>query len=293
MVHAFLLVIFSYMEIMLNIILPFATFIVMDWKMKTADRQHTDRRVLGEEWLDWREDCAGSENIDEGKKTFLILSMIVLAFILLLAALFLYLILPRFASFGRIWAVILTLSFAGAALFVIVWYALLFATVISRKSYTNLCLTRGSSLFFLLYPPVLKVGGFFGIARDRLSHSFIRVSNTLARPEHGNGPVLALFPRCLREDIRKTAGEICDRFPDVVLHTAPGGSVARKIICEINPRAIVAVACERDLISGIQDIAPLIPIIGIPNSRPSGPCKDTLMDIEKFRSAVEFFCISR
>ncbi len=264
----------------------------MDGEIKSGDRHGQDGRVLGEEWLDWRENSADCVKIDEGKKTFLVLSMIVLAVILFLAALFLYLILPRFASFGRIWAIFITLSFIGVALFVITWYTLLFATVISRKSYMNLCLTRGSSLFFLLYPLVLKVGGFFGIARDRLSHSFIRVSNTLARPERSTGPVLALFPRCLRKDMRKEACEICSRFPDVVFHTAPGGSIARRIIGETNPRAIVAVACERDLISGIQDIAPKIPIIGIPNSRPSGPCKDTVIDIENFRSAIEFFCIS-
>jgi hypothetical protein len=49
------------------------------------------------------------------------------------------------------------------------------------------------------------------------------------------------------------------------------------------------VACERDLVSGIHDVAPRIPIIGIPNTRPLGPCKDTMIDVEKFRSAIRFF----
>ncbi len=277
----------------MKIIHPLCTFSLMGTKKTQEGGKGPDKRVLGEEWLDWSGDCADGGKIDEGKKTFLLLSMIVLSVIILLAALFLYLILPRFESFGRIWAAAITLFFIGAASFVIVWYILLLATVVSRRSYMNLCLTRGSSLFFALYPLVLRVGGIFGITRDRLSHSFIRVSNTLARPENGNGPVLALFPRCLNRDVSRAAGEICGRFPDVILHVTPGGSVARRIITETCPRAIVAVACERDLISGIQDIAPKIPVIGIPNSRPSGPCKDTLMDIEKFKAAIEFFCESR
>ena len=78
---------------------------------------------------------------------------------------------------------------------------------------------------------------------------------------------------------------VCDGIPGVILHTAPGGTQARAIIRDIRPRAIVAVACERDLVSGIHDVAPRIPIIGIPNTRPLGPCKDTVIDIEKFRSA--------
>lgn len=247
-----------------------------------------EKRILGDEWLDW-DTGESTERIDEGKKTFIVLSMVVVAFLLLLAAFFWYLVLPRIESFGRIWSVVLSTSFAAAAIFVLAWYALLVISVISTKGYMRICLTRGSSLLFVLYPVVIRFGRYFGISRDRLSHSFIRVSNRLARPVENGGPVLALFPRCLRKDQKTLMIEICGKFPDVLAHTAPGGSVARRIIRETSPRAIVAVACERDLISGIQDIAPKIPVIGIPNTRPNGPCKDTLVDIDKFRSAVEFF----
>jgi hypothetical protein len=83
---------------------------------------------------------------------------------------------------------------------------------------------------------------------------------------------------------------ICDGYPNVVLQTAPGGNVARKIIRKTKPRAIVAVACERDLVSGIQDVAPKIPVLGICNSRPAGPCKDTVVDLDEFRDALDMFC---
>ncbi len=246
------------------------------------------RRVLGDEWEDW-DGGKEPENIDEGKKTFILLSLLVIAFVFIVGAFFWYLILPRFLSFGRIWAVSLSIVFLIVTVILLTWYILLVVTVFTKKSYMKICLTRGSSLFFFLYPLAIRFASLFGISRDRLSHSFIRVSNTLVRPDRGNGPVLAIFPRCLDSKTRTKALEICERHSDVVVHTASGGSAARKVIKDMKPRAIVAVACERDLVSGIQDIAPKIPVIGIPNVRPGGPCKDTTMDIKSFIDAIEFF----
>ena len=48
---------------------------------------------------------------------------------------------------------------------------------------------------------------------------------------------------------------------------------------------IVAVACDRDLTSGIQDIYPL-PVYGILNKRQNGPCYDTDVDLEKVEEGV-------
>ena len=45
------------------------------------------------------------------------------------------------------------------------------------------------------------------------------------------------------------------------------------------PNIIIGVACERDLTSGIQDSYP-IPVFGIFNNRPNGPCYDTDVDLE-------------
>jgi len=54
---------------------------------------------------------------------------------------------------------------------------------------------------------------------------------------------------------------------------------------ENRPEAIVAVACELDLTTGIQDTYP-IPVIGILNERPNGPCINTKVDIGKVRDAI-------
>jgi hypothetical protein len=259
----------------------------MEEKKNRDDRRLN--RILGDEWLDWQGEDDSEATISEGKKTFLVLTLIVLIGFVLLALLFWYLVLPRFELFGRTSAVILTVTIIVLSTFFLVWYIALLITVLSRKNYLSVCLQKGTNLFIILFPFVMKLARYFGISRDRLSHSFIRVSNTLIGATSSEGKILALLPRCLNRDLKREVRSICHEFPDVILHTAPGGNEARKIIRKIKPRAIVAVACERDLVSGIQDIAPKIPIIGIPNSRPAGPCKDTRIELDEFRAALSSF----
>ncbi len=246
-------------------------------------------RVLGDEWLDWK-GGESEEPIAEGKRTFLLLSFVVLVLIILLSLLFLYLVIPRFEQFGRTGVVIITAAVVALTLFLLAWYAFLLFASLSTKNYLFVCLERGTNLLTLLFPLTVKLAGTIGISRDRLSHSFIKVSNRLVQPSSSGGNVLALLPRCLKKDLKQRIKEICGEFPDVMLQTAPGGNVARKIIQDTRPRAIVAVACERDLVSGIQDVAPRIPVIGICNSRPLGPCKDTSIDVEEFRAALDYLC---
>jgi hypothetical protein len=250
------------------------------------------KRILGDEWLDWDGRREERDTV-EGRGTFLYLSLVVLALFVVIVLLFWYLVLPRFESFGQVWALVITGILAAAALFLIAWYVILVIAVIGNRRYMSVCLTRGSRLFFIMLPLVTRLAEAVGISRDRLSHSFIRVSNELARPGRGPGPVLVLFPRCLRADIRSRAREIVSGYEDVMLHTAPGGTEARKIIRDTSPGAIVAVACERDLIAGIQDVAPKIPVIGIPNTRPEGPCTDTTIDTGELRAAIEYFLTPR
>ena len=254
---------------------------------ENADKRSRDR-ILGEEWLDWH----GSDEpsvIREGKRTFLALSLIVLAGFISLAFLFLYLVLPRFEQYGRGAVVFLTAAVASGIAFFLVWHALLIGAVFSRRLYLALCMSRGHRLLFILFPFVAKLASSLGISRDRIGHSFIEVSNRLTAASPGEGVVLALIPRCLRAELKRELRDICSSHPNVVLHTAPGGTEARSYIRELRPRAIVAVACERDLMGGIHDIAPHVPVIGIPNVRPFGPCKETAIDIGAFREALRFF----
>ena len=42
-------------------------------------------------------------------------------------------------------------------------------------------------------------------------------------------------------------------------------------------------------LSGIQDISDQIPVIGIPNIRPEGLCKNTTIDIHELDEAIKAF----
>ncbi|MGI6559076.1 MAG: DUF116 domain-containing protein [Limnochordia bacterium] len=43
-----------------------------------------------------------------------------------------------------------------------------------------------------------------------------------------------------------------------------GGTRARQLVKELKPKGVVAIACERDLASGIQDTRPL-KVLGVTN----------------------------
>ena len=75
---------------------------------------------------------------------------------------------------------------------------------------------------------------------------------------------------------------------DLALVVATGGTLARRVIGEVRPAAIIAVACETDLTSGIRDSYPL-PVYGVLNERPNGPCRDTTVNLDRVREAIVFF----
>lgn len=79
--------------------------------------------------------------------------------------------------------------------------------------------------------------------------------------------------RCTIGDIRKMAG---DR--GVRVRVVTGGTAARNAIASEKPEIVLSVACERDLAIGISDVGK-VPVIGVPNKRPNGPCVNTTVDV--------------
>lgn len=165
------------------------------------------------------------------------------------------------------------------------------------------------SLFLKLgYPLLLIFGWIFRIKKERLQSSLIDVNNSLVRRSKGSPAkrLLLLLPQCLQRSeckIRITYNvyncEECGKceikdFTQIAkdlgldLFIATGGTIARRIVVDTRPEAIVAVACERDLSSGIIDTYPL-PILGIVNERPFGPCFNTRVNIDKVKDALTFF----
>ncbi|MDP2752946.1 MAG: DUF116 domain-containing protein [Nitrospirota bacterium] len=159
----------------------------------------------------------------------------------------------------------------------------------------------------ILYPLLMLAGSFMKNKKEAYQKFIINFNNKLVKRERPKTKkILLLLPHCLQIDkcaIRLTYNiyncEGCGRceIKDLIqiadenhlkLFVATGGSLARRIINEIKPEAVVAVACENDLSSGIVDTYPL-PILGITNERPFGPCLNTKVDLAKVKEAIEFF----
>lgn len=158
----------------------------------------------------------------------------------------------------------------------------------------------------LLLPVIETVGGLFGIPKDTIRQSFVAMNNSLVQSQKYKvkpDRLLILLPHCLQlfeceikvtGDIHKCLGcgkcdikglaDLAKRY-GVDISVATGGTLARKVIIEKKPKLVVAVACERDLTSGIKDCYPL-PVIGIFNDRPLGPCFNTKVDVEKIDEAL-------
>jgi hypothetical protein len=158
----------------------------------------------------------------------------------------------------------------------------------------------------VLFPFMILMGKLVGISKERVQQSFIELNNDLVRSNRQQtryNNLLILLPHCIQDfdcqikitgNIRNCKGcgkceikdliELSDQY-QVRIAVATGGTLARRIIVDNRPKAIVAVACEHDLTSGIQDAYP-IPVIGILNDRPHGPCINTKVDIQKVREAI-------
>lgn len=167
-------------------------------------------------------------------------------------------------------------------------------------------LSRGIVLR-VFYPALMLAGAFMKGRKESFQYAIIRMNNRLVRAEKKKTKkILILLPHCLQIsdcEIRLTHNihnckrcgrceirdliEISDAYK-LNLSVATGGTLARKIVQETRPEAIIAVACERDLSSGLVDTYPL-PVLGIPNERPFGPCFNTRVDLEKVKEAISFF----
>ena len=142
-----------------------------------------------------------------------------------------------------------------------------------------------------------------------MRRSFIKVNNELVLSSGCTvepGQLLLLLPHCVQQGLcshrlvhnpdncqrcgKCPVGELLnlrDKY-SVRLAIATGGTIARRIVVQTRPRCIIAVACERDLTSGIQDSYPL-PVFGVLNQRPHGPCVDTLVPMNALEDAVRIF----
>lgn len=160
----------------------------------------------------------------------------------------------------------------------------------------------------LLYPFLSAWGKALGLTRDRVRGKIIAANNlAVVRAWRGKRPrrLLFLLPvciqnydctvkitgniahctscgKCLVPEIRKLA-----KANEIHVSVVTGGTEARRQAAAPGLDLILACACERDLLSGIFD-SPL-PVYGLINDRPEGPCRNTRLDLDELKKALAAF----
>ena len=168
---------------------------------------------------------------------------------------------------------------------------------------------RTYAVINFLFPLAILFGRVFGIDRRAIERSFIAVSNRIIQQQGVKVPadrLLVVTPHCLQlatcphkitrdpKNCKRCGGcnigDLLDLSEKIGFHffVVTGGTLARQTVKQIRPLAVLAIACERDLTSGIQDVYPL-PAVGVLNIRPNGPCYNTKVDMDQVEQEIRSF----
>jgi hypothetical protein len=241
------------------------------------------------------------------KWAFLFLSILSLLVLIALSIFLWYLISPRVNDASPILGLVIKLV---GFLFLVIVSGGLFLIVLSSALERDFLFPHGEKQVTLkvLFPINLFLGKFFGLSKDQVRKSFVQVNNSIfkaTRKRIAKDRLLVLLPHCLQNfdcphkiisdynNCRRCGGCLIGDILEMTeknnlsVSIATGGTLARKVLVDKRPSVIVAVACERDLCSGIQDAYP-IPVFGILNQRPQGPCMNTRVDLEELDKAVRY-----
>jgi hypothetical protein len=219
-----------------------------------------------------------------------------------------YLVYPRLYALGQ---PLNYLFFSGLGVFFVVLGGGLALITVTSLTGIDLLYPHGkrSVTVKVLFPIAVFLAMLVRFNRASLMVSFVKVNNSLTIAQaariKGNR-ILVLLPHCLQIDVcnRKITNDLsncvrCGKCPvgnlieiseehGLKIEVVNGGTLARKRVAMFRPQGVIAVACERDLTLGIQDVHP-VPVYGVINDRPHGPCVNTCVDMTLVNEAVEFF----
>jgi hypothetical protein len=246
-----------------------------------------DRR-LGHEWDEWNgRALPNSGDFSAAPGLFFGYAALTIAAATAGLALLLYLVGPRLAGLWKplptaLWTLVAALAAAQW-----LYFALLMASFYAgRNLLPERLLERGPFLKLMNYTSLLARS--FG-KRDWVEHAAIDIYNTLAERRGrrvGKGELLVLIPRCLSKQALDGVLEVAGRY-EVPVFVATRGQLARRVIRERRPRAVVAVACERDMMTGLRDVAGKLPVLGLTMQLPNGPCRDAAIDLSQMEKWVQ------
>jgi hypothetical protein len=248
-----------------------------------------DRR-LGHEWDEWNgKPLPNAGNFDTPAPLFLIWAGAAIAAAVVLASGLTYIIAPRLATFATVLPRLVWIAIGAFGAASLLWWLLV---VLSFTGPVNLLPGRWAESGALL--PLMRWTSRLaarGGQRDRVENAAVKVYNRLAlrravRVKHGE--LLLLIPRCLSRATLDNVLAMAGRY-GVPVFVATRGQLARRVIRERRPRAVVAVACERDMVSGLHDVAAKVPVLGLTMTLPAGPCKDAVLDMVTLEIYLQAF----
>lgn len=247
----------------------------------------TDRR-LGHEWDEWDgTPLPNGGDFRSGPARYFAFTAVGIVVAAVVVSTLVFLLAPRLSAVARwlprsLYVAIAVMTALAAAWLILVGLSYAFG----RSLLPAWLAERG--LVPRLFPMASRMGRLFGVQRDWTEASCVEVYERLAlartrsvAPEE----LLILIPRCLSRASLDGVLDIAKRY-NVATYVATRGQLARRAIRERRPRAVVAVACERDLVSGLHDVAAKIPVLGLTMQLPSGPCKDAGLDLVKMEDFV-------
>ncbi|HEU4697672.1 MAG TPA: DUF116 domain-containing protein [Gemmatimonadales bacterium] len=260
-------------------------------RAKRAELIHIDvDRRLGHEWDEWDgQPLPNRGNYDARPALFFAWSAGALLVGVAIVGLLLFLLAPRVATIHPAIPHVLWVALATVAAAAVLWWGLLVA---SYATGTVLLPERLAErgLLLRLMRLTSRVAWRFG-RRDWVENAAVKVYDALALQRGrkvGAGELLLLIPRCLSKETLDGVLAIAGKY-GIPVFVATRGQLARRVIRERRPRAVVAVACERDMVSGLCDVAGRIPVLGLTMTLPAGPCKDALLDLGKLEEWVRAY----
>lgn len=248
-----------------------------------------DRR-LGHEWDEWDgTPLPNGGNFDAPPSLFFLWAITSLIVFLGFVALGLFLLDPRLEELHPILPVIVWTGLGIVTAAALVWWITLGLSYLTRRALLPSGLgERG--LFLRVMRLTSQVASWFG-RRDWVENASVKVYNALAllrTRKVGTGELLLLIPRCLSRATLDTVLGLAGKY-GVPVFVATRGQLARRVIRERRPRAVVAVACERDMVTGLHDVAGKVPVLGLTMTLPAGPCKDAALDFQALERYMQAF----
>ena len=249
----------------------------------------TDRR-LGHEWDEWDGTALpNGGDFDTPAAVFFGWSALATTAALLLLWGAVWLLQPHLISIHPALNTTVRLGVAVLAGAAFAWWLLLLTSFLLKRPLLPESLAeRGPFLRLMRWTS--RVADRFG-RRDWVENAAVKVYNALAllrSRKVKTGELLLLVPRCLSRETLEGVMEISRRYA-VPVFVATRGQLARRVIRERRPRAVVAVACERDMVSGLHDVAGKVPVLGLTMRLPAGPCKDAVLDLPRLEEWIRTY----